>query len=121
MDLRFAHPRFALGALAFLALAGPVASAAAKAPVFISGSELYRQCAHGTGNKSFCDGYVTGISDVLAAGDAVAGQRACAPLGTQLGEEVAIVTAWLDAHSREGHRNAAPLAAEAIAEAYPCE
>jgi len=119
VDLRFA--RGTHGLVAVLAAARPVASATAKTPVFISGSELYRQCAHGTGNKSFCDGYVAGISDVLAAGEAVAGQRACAPLGTQLDEAVAIVTAWLNAHSREGHRNAAPLAAEATAEAHPCE
>jgi hypothetical protein len=64
---------------------------------------------------------VAGISNVLAAGEAVVGQCACAPLGTQLDEAVAIVTAWLDALSREGHRNAAPRAAEAIAEAHPCE
>ena len=88
VDLRFA--RGTHGLVAVLAAARPVASATAKTPVFISGSELYRQCAHGTGNKSFCDGYVAGISDVLAAGEAVAGQRACAPLGTQLDEAVAI-------------------------------
>jgi hypothetical protein len=118
-DLRFS--RGALGLVAVLAATVPVAGATAKAPVFISSSELYRQCIHGTGNKSLCDSYVAGTSGVLAPGEAVAGQRACAPLGTQLDEAVAIVTAWLDAHSRESHRNAAPLAAEAIAEAHPCE
>ena len=124
MALRPVDARFALGALGLVALlapAGPAASAAAKAPVFISGSELYRQCVHGMGNKSFCQGYVATISDTLATGESIGGQRACAPLGTQLDDVVAAVAEWLDAHPREGHRDAGPLAAQAIAEAHPCE
>ena len=73
------------------------------------------------GDESFCRGFVAGVADVLSGGDAIDGHRACAPLDAQLDDMVEIVGGWLEAHSRDGHRDAVPLVAAALAEAFPCD
>jgi hypothetical protein len=101
-------------------LLGP-AIAQAKALPFVGARQLAAWCeADGVEAQSLCGGYVLAVADVLAADLPLDGRRACLPVGARSGVLVDAVRRYLAANPKRGFERATVVAADALAQAYPC-
>jgi len=89
---------------------------------FRSGSELFELCIANSTADSYCSGYIAGIEDVLVAGNAVNGFKACFPGNTSGISQnvVTIAVAYLRDHPELRLFYAPGLVAAALARAFPC-
>lgn len=90
---------------------------------FMTGNEVLEDCRNKEDsyfNSGYCTGYISGVYDVLSAGDSVIGWRSCPPLGVTVGQVTDVVKAWLEARPEKRHLAASSLVANALAEAFPC-
>jgi hypothetical protein len=97
-------------------------SAPASATVSISGDDLQGLCADydRPTDPATCLGYVKGIANVLAGGEAVGGYKACLNDTASDDRLVAIVKGYLENAGDTGRQPAAALVASALAKSYPC-
>jgi hypothetical protein len=94
---------------------------AAPAHALTSRAKLEKWCAEGSAAASGrCIGYLLAAEDMLASGG-IDGIRACLPEGISLGEQIAIVTAWLQANPKAEAQSAIGLVARAYADRHPCK
>jgi hypothetical protein len=104
-----------MAALLFLVLV------ASPAHALTSRAKLEKWCAEGSAAASGrCIGYLLAAEDMLASGP-VAGIRACLPADISLGEQIGIVTGWLQANPDTEATSAIELVARAYAIRYPCK
>lgn len=97
------------------------AVAQAKALPFVGARQLAAWCeADGVEAQSLCGGYVLAVADVLAADLPLDGRRACLPVGARSGVLVDAVRRYLAANPKRGFERATVVAADALAQAYPC-
>jgi hypothetical protein len=113
----------AAGALVIAVMA---VSAGARAD-FLSGNDLYARCTSAfVTDQSFCNGYIAAITD--ASWDLkpnnipgnVLGFRQCMPNEVTNRQATDIVKQFLAGHPAYRHASASFLAANALAEAFPC-
>lgn len=97
-------------------------STPARAAVSISGNGLQTFCTDfdRPTDPATCLGYVKGIANVLASGEAVDGYKACLTDTASDNRLVAIVSSYLEYARDRGRQPAAALVAKALAESYPC-
>jgi hypothetical protein len=102
--------------------AGLSGAAEAQMKPFIDGNMLLERCrqTRGTYDFGYCNGYVTGIADLLANTNPVNGFRACIPPTAMLGQLRDTVVTWLDRHPQHRHNPADILVPTALSEAFPC-
>lgn len=96
----------------------------ASAGAFESGNSLYARCSTAVEDAVdvdaiACAGYISGISDALSVTD-IYGFRACIPDSATRAQVRDIVKEFLRRHPETRHLAAAPLAAHALANAFPC-
>lgn len=117
--MRAKIPILAILAISVIGLAFPV-----RAQTITDGRSLEDRCAFlQISNPAAglqCRGYIGAIADIMAAGDLVAGRRACIAAPTKRESLVNAVKEWLRRHPEERSKNAFSLVASALAEAYPC-
>ena len=70
--------------------------------------------------QAYCLGYISGIADVIAPGDAIV-VRACVPRGVTRGLVHGIVANWLETNPSHRHYNASALVAVALSKTFPCK
>ena len=101
---------------------GACLSTPARAAVSISGSGLQALCNDfdRPTDPATCLGYVKGIANVMASGEAVGGYKACLNDTASDDRLVAIVNSYLENASDTGRQPAAALVASALAQSYPC-
>jgi hypothetical protein len=99
-----------------------MAASAAKAQTFEDGDSLYEKCSAEIGQLEYssCQAYVSGVADVMGAGDSVDGYTACFPPDFKVGQAKDAVTEFLKSHPEWRHHTAAQLVAEALAKEFPC-
>lgn len=110
-------------AIVILVLFGALAFAKSAPADFKSGEELYQLCVKPDDARanSFCVGYVAAIADALGTGDGViSGWRACLPSGATQGEVAKVAIQWLKGHPENRAFGASDVAAQALANTYPC-
>jgi len=92
-------------------------------PVVIDADTLFGLCTDydRVADTAACLGFVKGIANVLASGEAVHGRKACLVETAKDEELVAIVRAYLSDAGERGGDPAATLVAAALADAYPCK
>jgi len=113
-------PPFLRCAAVALVLLSP-AAAESKALPFVGARQLAAWCeADAAEVGSLCGGYVLAVADVLAADLPLDGRRACLPVGVRTGTLVDAVRRYLAEHPRRGFERATVVAADALAQAYPC-
>jgi hypothetical protein len=116
--------RIALLAVAMVLLAanGSVAKQPAREAGFYSSRKFQRLCAApgGTASKNECRTYIAGVVDVLGAGEAVVGRRACIPRATVLNTIILVVQLYQTERPGIGHQNAAKTIVAAISDKWPC-
>ncbi len=88
----------------------------------LSGDSLYGLCIDydRATDTSACLGYVTGIENVMARGDAVGGHLACPDKTVGERQLLSIVKDYLHDDGDQGTDPAAILVASALARAFPC-
>ena len=96
--------------------------AGAQLKAFIDGDLLLERCrkTRGTYDFGYCNGYVTGIADLLANNNPVNGFRACIPSNVTLGHVRDTVASWLERNPQHRHNPADFLVPSALSEAFPC-
>ena len=86
--------------------------------------EIVRWCTTSTrpGDDRLCDAYVSAGLDLFRSPDPVlnAGHRSCPPTGITVKDVIPVLAAWLKRHPESRDETAAPVAAEALAEKFPC-
>ena len=88
---------------------------------FQTGNILLENCHKDGGyRQALCEGYISGVTDVLAF-NPVSGWRSCSPKEVTKEQTRDVVKAWLEKHPRRRHYSAFGLVAEALAEAFPCK
>lgn len=107
-------------ALLLLVFAG--CSTVAHGGGFVTGNDLYAQCEKSDAIRRVeCAAYVTGIADVLAAGNVVnGGYKACFETSMTKGQLADTVLKFLGEHPEKRHLMAIGLVAEALWRAFPC-
>lgn len=109
-----------IAALSFLAAIGmfPVPG---QARTF---GEIVRWCTTSTrpGDDRLCEAYVSAGLDLFRSPDPVlnAGNRICPPKGITVKDAIPVLAAWLKRHPESRDEVAAPVAAAALAEKFPC-
>ena len=92
----------------------------------MSGNELYEECSATGVDKSAkhvaCMAYVTGVLDTLGLAQTAGrdGANVCLPGGVTRRQMGDVVKLYLERNPQERHRDAASLAAQALAQAFPC-
>lgn len=74
------------------------------------------------GDDRLCDAYVSAGLDLFQRSDPVlnAGHRSCPPKGITVKDAIPVLAAWLKRHPESRDEVAAPVAAAALAEKFPC-
>jgi len=93
-----------------------------RAAIDIDGDSLYGLCTDydRATDTSTCLGYVTGIENVMAHGDAVGGYKACPEKAVDERQLLSIVKDYLRDDGEQGVFPAPALVASALAQAFPC-
>jgi hypothetical protein len=75
-----------------------------------------------SGDDRLCDAYVSAGLELFQSNDAVlsAGQKICLPPGTSVKSIIPTLAQWLKLHPETREQTAAPVAAAALANRYPC-
>jgi hypothetical protein len=99
-----------------------VISAGARADAFKTGNVLYQECAAPIGTREYanCQHYVMGVADVMAGNNTINGYAACFPRDVTVGQIRDVVTRYLANLPQSRNKGAAGLAADALAQAFPC-
>lgn len=84
-------------------------------PVFYNGNELYELCGK---NIPFCNGYISGVADVLAS---QSGNSMCLPKGVVIKQVADVVMKYLTDHPESRHYNANSEIFLALSIAFPCK
>jgi hypothetical protein len=86
---------------------------------YVSGNALLQSCQT---DRSACRGYSLGIADTMEAnGGVLFGRRAClSDPNISAGQITDVVSHYLADHPELRHLAGSPLAATALAEAFPC-
>lgn len=74
------------------------------------------------GDDRLCDAYVSAGLDLFRSPDPVlnAGHRSCPPKNISVKAVIPVLAAWLKRHPESRDEAAAPVAAAALAEKFPC-
>jgi hypothetical protein len=94
-------------------------SAKARA-AFMTGNDLYQQCASsGPVESGQCGGYLEAIADAMEA-NSLHGATACLPAGVQLGQVRDVAMKYLSANPATRQLPAEVLVGAALFAAFPC-
>lgn len=103
-----------------IALLFAAATVPAQAEYLQTGDTLLVQCKSGADGALACLGYISGVADALAAGNAINNARACFPKVVTVGLLQDVVVKFLELRRKERHFAAVGLVAAALNEAFPC-
>jgi len=113
--------RFALGLLILIVMFSSNAKA-----WFLDGNKLYRDCTtkesddHHFLNRSYCNGFVTGVTDMLGSTERLA-EMTCLPDKVTVGQVRDVLIKYLKDHPEKRHLPAFVLVFNSQREAFPCE
>jgi hypothetical protein len=85
---------------------------------FMTGNQLWEKCQ--ASPPIICAGYVSAVADIMGH-HTVFNRRACFAPEVTNGQVADVVKKWLREHPESRHYVASSLAAEALAEAFPCK
>jgi hypothetical protein len=98
-----------------------LAAVDAAVPEFMTGNDLSRMCQATELERSFCIGYVAGVSDDISEVTRATGVKiVCSPSDISAGQSMEVVVRYLKGHPAALDAPAPKLIGIALAEAFPC-